>query len=111
MFYFVFAQKAENNRLKKPQLANILEWYFFVLLKVGSTGPVDQQVDYVLPEVFPLKIVFDPFYITIIYRSIFLTGTLLEHNWNSTSGNAPDKYNKIIVLIFLDAASCNLWRL
>ena len=49
MFYFVFAQNAENNRLKKPQLANILEWYFFVLLKVGSTGPVDQQVDYVLP--------------------------------------------------------------
>ena len=49
MFSFGFVQKAENNRLKKTQLANILEWYFFVLLKVGSTGAVDQQVNYALP--------------------------------------------------------------
>ena len=50
MFYFFFLQKAENNRLKKKQVGQdfvILLPLF--LLKVGSVGPVDQQINFVLP--------------------------------------------------------------
>ena len=49
MFYFLlfFFQKAENNRLKKaswPKFCNII---FLLLFKIGSVGPVDQQINLV----------------------------------------------------------------
>ena len=54
------------------------------------------QINFALPEVFPLKLICNHFYIVIIHKSIFFTGTSLVHQ----SGNAADKYDKIIVLIF-----------
>ena len=36
---------------------------------------IDQQINFVLPYVFPLKFIYDNFYITTIHKSIFLTGT------------------------------------
>ena len=47
MFFFLifFIQKAENNRLKKanwPKFCNII---FLFLLKAGSAGPVEQQIN------------------------------------------------------------------
>ena len=55
MFYFFFLQNAENNRFKKSQLAKFCNVIFWLLLKVRSIGPVDQQINFVLPEVFPLR--------------------------------------------------------
>ena len=51
MFFFsyYFFQKAENNRLKKiswPKFCNIV---FLFLLKIGSVGPVDQQIHLISP--------------------------------------------------------------
>ena len=51
MFFFsyYFFQKAENNRLKKiswPKFCNIV---FLFLLKIGSGGPVDQQIHLISP--------------------------------------------------------------
>ena len=51
--------------------------FFLFLLKVGLVGPVGQQINFVLPEVFPLKFICDHFAIIIIYKSIFLTGASL----------------------------------
>ena len=71
------------------------------------------QINFVLPEVFPLKLICNHIYITIIHKSIFLLG----HHQFTLFGNAPDKYDKIIVLIFFsviamsDVPSCNLWSL
>ena len=48
LHFLYFFQKAENNRLKKaswPKLCNI----FLFLLKAGSVGPVDQQINFALP--------------------------------------------------------------
>ena len=48
-FFFFYSQKAENNRLKKaswPKFCNII---FLFLLKIGSIGPVDQQISLFLP--------------------------------------------------------------
>ena len=44
-----------------------------------------------------IEIICDPFYITIIHQSIFF---YLEHHQFASSGNAPDKYDKISVFIF-----------
>ena len=49
-FLFFFIQKAENNRLKKanwPKFCNII---FLFLLKAGSAGPVEQQINLVSPK-------------------------------------------------------------
>ena len=46
MFYFFFF----NNRLKKSQLAKILYDFFLFLLKIGSVGPVDKQINLILPN-------------------------------------------------------------
>ena len=43
--FFFFFQKAGNTRLKKaswPKFCNII---FLFLLKLGSVGPVDQQIN------------------------------------------------------------------
>ena len=37
------------------------------------------QISFVLPHIFPLKLISKHFYITIIHKSIFLTGTSLIH--------------------------------
>ena len=37
------------------------------------------QINFVLPEVFPLKFICDHFCITIIHKSLFLTGISLVH--------------------------------
>ena len=48
--YFLFLQKAENNRLKKnPVGQNFVIIFFFFLLKVGSVDPTVQQINFVLP--------------------------------------------------------------
>ena len=57
MFYFFFLQRAENNRLKKASWLKFFNIIFLFLLKVMSVGPVDQQINFVLPEVFPLKFI------------------------------------------------------
>ena len=47
--FFFFFQKTENDRLKNdiwPKFCNII---FLFLLKIGSVGPVDQQINLVLP--------------------------------------------------------------
>ena len=42
-FYFLsFFQKTENNRLKKTLGQNFVTLFF--LFKIGSVGPVDQQI-------------------------------------------------------------------
>ena len=51
-FMFAFFQKAERNRLKKkkarwPKFCNI----FLFVHKIGSVGPVDQQINLVSPHV------------------------------------------------------------
>ena len=78
MFYFFFLQKAENNRLKKASWPTFCNIILLFLLKLGTVGPVDQQINYVLPQVFPLKFDRDTFYISIIKKSIIF-------NWNITS--------------------------
>ena len=81
MLYFYFLQKVENNKLKKkaswPIFCDIV---FLFLLKVGSIGPLNQRINFVLPYAYPLKFICDHFYITIIHKSIFF-------NWNIT--NSP----------------------
>ena len=78
MFYFFFIQKAEIKRFKKIHLAKIMKYYFLFLLKVGLLGLLDQQINFVLPKVFPLKFVSDHFYIAIIHKSTF-------SHWNITT--------------------------
>ena len=76
MFYFFFLRKAENKRLKKKPVGHNFV-IFLLLFKIGSLGPVDQQINLVLPSVFQLKLTCDHFYITIIEFFFF--------NWNTTS--------------------------
>ena len=59
MFYFLFffSQKAESNRFKKkPVVQNFVILFFKFLLKIGSVGPVDQQINLVSPKVTVTKI-------------------------------------------------------
>ena len=80
IFYLFILQKAKNNRLRISQLAkNVVILFFLFLLKLGSGEPVDQQINFVLPQIFPLKFIHDHSNITIIHKSIFLTETLLVH--------------------------------
>ena len=97
MLYVFFLQKAENNRLKKaswPKLCNI----FLFLLKAGSVGPVDQQINFALPQAFLFKFICTHFYITIIHKGIFF-------NWNITSSPYLEmlliKMVKLLFLFFL----------
>ena len=48
IFYFLFFSKVENNRLKKKPVGQNFVILFLVLLKIGSVGPVDQQINLVL---------------------------------------------------------------
>ena len=48
-FISSFFQEAGNNRLKKSYLAKFCNIIFLFLLKVGSIGPVDQQINLVSP--------------------------------------------------------------
>ena len=77
-FCLFFLQKTEKKiDLKKaswPRFCNII---FLFVLKVGSVGPIDQS-NFVLTQVFPLKLICDHFYITIIHKSTFF-------GWNITS--------------------------
>ena len=49
MFYFIFFQKGENNRLKKTSWPTFCNITFLFLLKIGSIGPADQPVNLVSP--------------------------------------------------------------
>ena len=80
MFHFFFLQKTENNRLKKRPIGQNFVISIFGPFCLGSFGPVDQQINFVLPGVFSLKFIWDHFYITIIGKSIFLTGTSIVHH-------------------------------
>ena len=52
IFYFLFFSKAENNRLNKKPVGQNFVILFLVLLKIGSVGPVDQQINLVLRKWF-----------------------------------------------------------
>ena len=56
MFYFFFFfQTVGSNRLKKaswPKFCNII---FLLLFKIGSVGPIDQQINLVQPILKNLK--------------------------------------------------------
>ena len=50
LLLIIIFQKAENKRLKKaswPKFCNII---FLFLLKIGSVGPADQQINLVSPK-------------------------------------------------------------
>ena len=82
IFYFFILQKAKNNRLRISQLAkNVTTFFLFFLflLKLGSGELVDQQINFVLPQIFPLRFIHDHSNITIIHKSIFLTETSLVY--------------------------------
>ena len=49
MFYFLFFSKAEKNRIKKTSWPKFCYITFLFLLKIGSVGPVDQQINLSLP--------------------------------------------------------------
>ena len=50
MFYFLFFyEKAKNNRQKKASWQKKFNIIFLFLLKIGSVGPVDQQINLVSP--------------------------------------------------------------
>ena len=50
-FISYFFQKAENNSLKEKPVGHYFVILFFLfLLKVGSAGPVDQQINLVSPN-------------------------------------------------------------
>ena len=49
MFYFFLLQKVENDRLKKANWRRFCNIILLFLLKVGSVGPLDQQINFVLP--------------------------------------------------------------
>ena len=77
-FISFFFEKQKIINLKKSAGQNFVILFLF-LLKVGSFGPRVQQINFVLPQVFLLKFICNHFYITIIHKSIFLTGTSLVH--------------------------------
>ena len=52
MFYFFFFQKAERDRLKKTVGQNFVISLLFLLPKIGSVGPIDQQMNLVSPKVY-----------------------------------------------------------
>ena len=54
--FYVYLQKAENNRSKRPESQNFV--MFFVLLTIGSLGLVDQQINLVSPNTLCLYHVF-----------------------------------------------------
>ena len=49
LFFVFFFQKAENNILKKAIRPKFCSIAFLFLLKIGSVGPVDQQINLVPP--------------------------------------------------------------
>ena len=102
-FYFFFLQKVENNRLKKNSWSKFCIIIFLFLLKVGSVGPVNQQINFVLPEVFPLKFICNHFYITIIHKRTFF-------NWNITSSPYLEMplINVIKLLFLFFLIDCNV---
>ena len=59
MFYFLFfflkKQKVIDLK-KKPVVQNFVILFFKFLLKIGSVGPVDQQINLVSPKVTVTKI-------------------------------------------------------
>ena len=109
MFYFFSLQKAKNNILKKatwPKFSNII---FCFCLRKGRSGLVDQQINFVLPELFT----WDHIYVSIMHKSIFF-------NWNITSSPYLEmlliNMTKLLFFFFsviamFDVASCNLWRI
>ena len=102
MFYFFFVKKQKKNRFKKVSWPKFCNTIFLFLLKVGSVGPADQQIHFVLSEVFPLKFICDHVYITIIHKSLF--------NWNITSSPYLEmlKVNMIKSLFSFFLIDCNV---
>ena len=49
-YYPIFFQKAENSRLKKASWPKFCNAIFLFLLKIGSGGPVDQQISLGSPK-------------------------------------------------------------
>ena len=41
-----FFEKAEKNRLKKASWAKFCNIIFLFLFKIGSVGPIDQQINF-----------------------------------------------------------------
>ena len=106
MFYFFFLQiaKQKKKKIKKSQWPIFCNIIFLFLLKVGSVGPIDQQINFILLSVFPLKFICDHFYITIIHKSIFF-------NWNITSSPYLEMLliNVIKLLFLFFLIDRNVW--
>ena len=56
ILFLFFKKKAENNRLKKPVDQNLvilllLLLLLLFLLKMGSVGPVEQQINFISPDI------------------------------------------------------------
>ena len=104
VFYIFFLQIAENNKFKKKaSRTKFCNFISLLLLKVGLVIPVEQQINFVLPQVFPLKFIWDHFYIIIIHKIFFF-------NWNITSSPYLEMLKvKVIKLLFLFLlGDCNI---
>ena len=52
IFYYFFFQKAENNISEKKLVGQSFGLLFLFLLKIGSAGPADQQINLDLPKLY-----------------------------------------------------------
>ena len=83
MIYFLFFQKAENNRLRN---CNII---FLFLLKIGSVGPVDQQINLVSPYSLKLKMeISNSLTVTVSFTTIYCKGLKLSQKQTSPQPGA-----------------------
>ena len=105
MFYVFFLQKSENNGLKKASWTKFCNILFLFLLKEWSIESIDQQVNIVLPQVFPLKFICNQLYITIVYKSIFF-------NWNITGTHYLEmlliNMIKLLIWFFRHWSQCSM---
>ena len=110
MFLFFFLQKEEIK--KKPLGQNFVILFLLFLHKVGSVGPIDQQVN---------------FFALSISIKIYLQSLLYHHhsqkyffNWNFTSSSYLEillinmiklLFSFFSLIAMLDVSFCNFWRL
>ena len=52
IFYYFFFQKAENNISEKKLVGQSFGLLFLFLLKIGSAGPADQQINLDSPKLY-----------------------------------------------------------
>ena len=52
IFYYFFFQKAENNISEEKLVGQSFGLLFLFLLKIGSAGPADQQINLDSPKLY-----------------------------------------------------------